>query len=112
MPLAAARPVGGEEDAVVGAIERTDDVVPRGLIADLADDRRVARAESRDLVDLPVIVLIAVLLRLRADDHAEERLRPAPVHRRLPHRDRRRTLHPAPTKPRRPREILRRTVRV
>ena len=47
MPLAAARTVRSEEDAVVGAVERTDVVVVGRLIGDLADDRRFALAEAR-----------------------------------------------------------------
>src|SRR6185436_16059228 len=87
MARAVARAVGGEEDAVVGAVDRADVVVARGLIGDLPDRRRVVDAEARDLVDLPV-VLVPLILARRADDHAEERLGAAPVHGRLAHRDR------------------------
>ena len=107
-----ARPVGREENAVVSAVERTDVVVAARLIGDLADDRRVVRAEAGDLVDLPEVVLPPVLLRRRADDHAEERLGAAPVHRRLTHSNGGRPLHARPAEAGRAGEVLGRPIRI
>src|SRR6185295_15948899 len=90
--LSAAWAVGGEEDPAVGAVDRGDVVEAGRLVRDLGDDRGLALAEVRDLVDLPAEGLDLELLRRRADDHAEERLRPRPVHGGLADGDRARAL--------------------
>jgi hypothetical protein len=112
MARAVARAVGREEDAVVGAVDRRDVVVARGLAGDPADDRRLVLAEARDLVELPVVLAMAVLLERRADDHREERLRPAPVHGRVAHGDGVRGLPSIVPEARGAGEVLQRPVRI
>ncbi len=94
-PLAVARPVGGEEDAVVGGVDRADVVRSRRLVRHLGDRTGLRRAEAGHLVELPVVGRPIVLRGRRADDHAEDRLGAAPVHGRLAHRDRVRPLEAA-----------------
>ena len=79
MRLAVARPVTGEDDTVVAVIDRRNVVVVSRLAGHARDHCRLALPQPADLVDLPLVSFPDVLLRRRADDHAEQRFITAPV---------------------------------
>src|SRR5690606_7704702 len=86
--FAAARAIGGEQDAVVAGVQRRDVVVRGRLVGDLGDARGLATGQTGDFVELPLGIGVLVLAGRSAHDHAEDRLVAAPVHGRLAHGDR------------------------
>ncbi len=93
MALAGARAVARKNDVAVARVQRLDVVDVRFLAGNERDRHLLALAETGDLVDLPVVVVVIVLVGGCADEHAEERFRAAPVDDRIAHRDRSRALH-------------------
>ena len=92
---AVARTVAREDQAAVAQVRRTHVVAVGRLARDLGDDGALALTETADFVELPVAVDVLVLLRRRADDHAEDGLAAVPGHGRVAHGDRVRALRAA-----------------
>ena len=112
VPLAIARPIGREDDAVVGAVDRAHVVVVRRLIRHLGDDRRLVLPQPRHLVQLPVVGGHLVLPRRPADDHAEHGLGAIPVDRGLADGDGAGALQPCRAVARGSGEVLQRAARI
>ena len=87
MCRAIAWPVRREQDAIISAVQRRNIVVSGGLVGHFCDHRRLAFNEARHFIHLPIISSHLILRRRCADDHAEHRLRTAPMHGRLAHSD-------------------------
>src|SRR5207247_3868742 len=85
VPLAVAGAVAGENNTVVSAVDGGDVVVVRRLVGNFDDHRDGGGiGEVGDFEKLPIIDRAVVVLKARGThDHAENRLRSAPVHARL-----------------------------
>ena len=93
MHLPGTRPVAGEDDTVIAAINRADIVESAGLVGYFADDGGVALPETSHFVELPDIGFHLVAFARRSHHCAKNDLAGVPTGGWIPHGDRTGTLH-------------------